>query len=67
MVLALAVGITGFGVAGSQNSLNTVSGMLYPTAIRSTGVGWSMGIGRIGSIVGRPWAACSSRRNGTWR
>jgi MFS transporter, AAHS family, 4-hydroxybenzoate transporter len=51
-VLALAVGITGFGVAGSQNSLNTVSGMLYPTAIRSTGVGWSMGIGRIGSIVG---------------
>jgi MFS transporter, AAHS family, 4-hydroxybenzoate transporter len=52
IILAIAVGITGFGVAGSQNSLNTVSGMLYPTAIRSTGVGWSMGIGRIGSIVG---------------
>ncbi len=52
MILAIAVGITGFGVAGSQNSLNTVSGMLYPTAIRSTGVGWSLGIGRIGSIVG---------------
>src|SRR6185312_15304178 len=51
-VLAIAVGITGFGVAGAQNSLNTISGMLYPTAIRSTGVGWSMGIGRIGSIVG---------------
>ena len=51
-ILAIAVGITGFGVAGSQNSLNTISGMLYPTAIRSTGVGWSMGIGRIGSIVG---------------
>jgi AAHS family 4-hydroxybenzoate transporter-like MFS transporter len=51
-MLAIAVGVTGFGVAGSQNSLNTISGMLYPTAIRSTGVGWSMGIGRIGSIVG---------------
>ncbi|HEX3971909.1 MAG TPA: MFS transporter [Stellaceae bacterium] len=51
-VLAIAVGITGFGVAGAQNSLNTISGMLYPTAIRSTGVGWSMGIGRIGSIIG---------------
>jgi MFS transporter, AAHS family, 4-hydroxybenzoate transporter len=51
-LLAIAVGVTGFGVAGSQNSLNTISGMLYPTAIRSTGVGWSMGIGRIGSIVG---------------
>jgi AAHS family 4-hydroxybenzoate transporter-like MFS transporter len=51
-ILAIAIGVTGFGVAGSQNSLNTISGMLYPTAIRSTGVGWSMGIGRIGSIVG---------------
>ena len=51
-LLQAAVCVTGFGVAGCQNSINTVSGMLYPTAIRSTGVGWSMGIGRIGSIVG---------------
>jgi MFS transporter, AAHS family, 4-hydroxybenzoate transporter len=51
-VLQAAVCLAGFGVAGCQNSLNMVSGMLYPTAIRSTGVGWSMGIGRIGSIVG---------------
>jgi AAHS family 4-hydroxybenzoate transporter-like MFS transporter len=26
--------------------------MYYPTAIRSTGVGWALGIGRIGSIIG---------------
>ena len=26
--------------------------MFYPTRIRSTGVGWALGIGRIGSIVG---------------
>jgi AAHS family 4-hydroxybenzoate transporter-like MFS transporter len=26
----------------------------YPTAIRSTGVGWALGIGRMGSIIG-PW------------
>jgi AAHS family 4-hydroxybenzoate transporter-like MFS transporter len=26
--------------------------MYYPTVIRSTGVGWALGIGRIGSIVG---------------
>ncbi len=51
-LLQLAVCMTGIGVAGCQNSINTLSGMLYPTAIRSTGVGWSMGIGRIGSIVG---------------
>jgi len=52
LVLQAAVCLTGFGVGGGQNSLNTLTGMLYPTAIRSTGVGWAMGIGRIGSIVG---------------
>ena len=25
---------------------------IYPTAIRSAGVGWALGIGRIGSVVG---------------
>ncbi len=52
LLLQTAVCLAGFGVAGCQNSLNTLSGMLYPTAIRSTGVGWAMGIGRIGSIIG---------------
>jgi AAHS family 4-hydroxybenzoate transporter-like MFS transporter len=28
------------------------SAIFYPTTIRSTGVGWCSGIGRIGSIVG---------------
>jgi AAHS family 4-hydroxybenzoate transporter-like MFS transporter len=26
--------------------------MIYPVAMRSTGLGWALGIGRIGSIVG---------------
>ncbi|MFL9860592.1 hypothetical protein PQR72_33485, partial [Paraburkholderia madseniana] len=25
---------------------------LYPTSLRATGVGWSLGIGRAGSIIG---------------
>jgi AAHS family 4-hydroxybenzoate transporter-like MFS transporter len=29
-----------------------LSSEFYPTRIRSTGVGWALGIGRIGSIVG---------------
>ena len=24
----------------------------YPTSVRSTGVGWALGIGRVGSIIG---------------
>jgi len=37
---------------GAQAGLNALAAAFYPTAIRSTGVGWALGIGRIGSIVG---------------
>ena len=39
-------------VVGAQNSANALAAMFYPTAIRATGVGWSLGIGRIGAIIG---------------
>jgi AAHS family 4-hydroxybenzoate transporter-like MFS transporter len=42
----------GFCVVGGQNSANAAAALFYPTAIRSTGVGWSLGIGRIGAIIG---------------
>lgn len=48
----LAVFATGFGLLGGQTVTNAVSAMFYPTEIRSTGVGWATGIGRVGSIVG---------------
>jgi hypothetical protein len=31
---------------------NAASGLLYPTQFRSSGVGWALGIGRLGSIGG---------------
>jgi MFS transporter, AAHS family, 4-hydroxybenzoate transporter len=43
---------TGVGVIGGQNASHALSSEFYPTAIRATGVGWALGIGRIGSIVG---------------
>lgn len=43
---------TGVCVVGGQTGSNAMAAELYPTSIRSTGVGWSLGIGRIGSIVG---------------
>ena len=46
----------GFFVAGAQKSANALAVVFYPTAIRSSGVGWALGIGRVGSIVG-PLAA----------
>ena len=42
----------GFCVSGGQKVVNTLAVEFYPTAMRSTGVGWALGIGRIGSIAG---------------
>jgi AAHS family 4-hydroxybenzoate transporter-like MFS transporter len=44
--------ILGFTVQGAQAGLNALVAIFYPTAIRSTGVGWALGVGRVGSIVG---------------
>ncbi|GAB4354460.1 MAG: aromatic acid/H+ symport family MFS transporter [Immundisolibacter sp.] len=42
----------GFFSFGAQISLNALTAHIYPTHARSTGVGWALGIGRIGSILG---------------
>ena len=42
----------GFCIVGGQNAMNALAAIMYPTYIRSTGVGWALGIGRIGTIVG---------------
>jgi MFS transporter, AAHS family, 4-hydroxybenzoate transporter len=44
--------ILGFVVQGAQGGLSAVAATFYPTSIRSTGIGWCLGVGRIGSIVG---------------
>jgi len=44
--------LAGFGVIGAQVGLTALSAITYPVAIRSTGLGWALGMGRIGSIVG---------------
>jgi AAHS family 4-hydroxybenzoate transporter-like MFS transporter len=44
--------LAGFGVVGGQVGVNALASMTYPVAMRSTGLGWALGIGRIGSIVG---------------
>jgi len=42
----------GICVQGAQAGLNALAAMFYPTAIRATGIGWALGVGRVGSIVG---------------
>jgi AAHS family 4-hydroxybenzoate transporter-like MFS transporter len=47
-----AIFCAGFCVVGGQTAANALAATYYPTTIRSTGVGWALGIGRIGSITG---------------
>jgi AAHS family 4-hydroxybenzoate transporter-like MFS transporter len=48
----IAVFAAGFCVIGAQTGANVLAAESYSTAVRSTGVGWALGIGRVGSIVG---------------
>ncbi|MFT7722714.1 MAG: MFS transporter [Roseateles sp.] len=53
MLLAcLAIVAAGFCVLGGQTALNALAAVYYPTSVRSTGMGWALGIGRLGSIFG---------------
>jgi len=51
-MLALATFGTGCAILGGQTNLNAIAGRYYPTFIRSNGVGWANGVGRVGSILG---------------
>jgi AAHS family 4-hydroxybenzoate transporter-like MFS transporter len=50
--LIAVVFVAGWCVVGSQPGINALAATYYPTYLRSTGVGWGLGIGRIGAIVG---------------
>lgn len=51
-VLYALVAVAGATTIGSQILLYAYVAQYYPTAIRSTGLGWASGIGRNGAIVG---------------
>lgn len=44
--------MAGACAVGAQCGANALTTSLYPTSIRATGLGWALGVGRIGSIVG---------------
>jgi AAHS family 4-hydroxybenzoate transporter-like MFS transporter len=51
-LIMVAAFLSGACVIGGQTGVNVLAAVYYPTVIRATGVGWGLGIGRIGSIVG---------------
>ncbi|WII95435.1 MFS transporter [Moraxella haemolytica] len=51
-VLYTLIAIAGAATIGSQILLYTFVSQYYPSAVRSTGMGFASGVGRIGAIVG---------------
>jgi AAHS family 4-hydroxybenzoate transporter-like MFS transporter len=50
--VTVAIFAAGFCIVGGQIAANALAAGYYPTSVRATGVGWALGIGRVGAIVG---------------
>lgn len=49
--------LAGASIVGGQPGINALAASVYPTRLRATGVGWCLGTGRAGAIVGPVLAA----------
>ncbi|MFB7653433.1 MULTISPECIES: MFS transporter [unclassified Streptomyces] len=56
-VLLIASAVAGLGALGTQNLVNIFVARSYPAHLRGTGLGFSLGVGRIGAIVGPSYLA----------
>ena len=56
-LLMVLIAITGFGGLGTQNMLNDHVAGFYPADARATGLGWALGVGRLGAIAGPTYGA----------
>ncbi len=65
LALFCLLAVLGFAVPGAQSVLTAVAAQVFPTELRSTGVGLSIGVGRAGGItsafVGASFLAWSGR------
>ena len=50
--LMLVIFLSGFLTISAQIGMNATAAGVYPTDIRATGVGWALGIARVGAITG---------------
>jgi MFS transporter, AAHS family, 4-hydroxybenzoate transporter len=50
-LLLLVTFLAGMAIIGSQTGLNGTCGKLYPARMRTTGLGWALGVGRLGGIA----------------
>lgn len=56
-VLTATILVAGFGGMGTQNMINDHVAQYYPSAVRATGLGWALAVGRVGAIIGPSYGA----------
>jgi MFS transporter, AAHS family, 4-hydroxybenzoate transporter len=54
IMLLAVVFLSGATIIGSQTGANAACGKLYPARMRTSGIGWALGIGRLGGIAAAP-------------
>src|SRR5438552_1764963 len=51
LLLVVVIFFSGMAIIGSQTGANAACGKLYPARMRTSGLGWALGIGRLGGIA----------------
>lgn len=64
-LLVLAIFVAGVGGMATQNMINDHVAQYYPVHIRATGLGWTLGVGRIGMIVGPVYGGYAASLGGS--
>ncbi|HWM66079.1 MAG TPA: MFS transporter [Steroidobacteraceae bacterium] len=54
-LLLVAACISGLAGYGAALNLGPLAVMLYPPTLHTLGIGWALGVGRLGAVIG-PWA-----------
>jgi len=54
LALLAVIFLAGTTIIGSQTGANAACGALYPARMRTSGLGWALGIGRLGGIAAAP-------------
>ena len=52
VLLYILIAIAGAATVGTQNLTHSYTSQFYPVTMRSTALGWALGVGRIGGILG---------------
>lgn len=51
LLLIAVIFLAGLTIIGSQTGANAACGALYPARMRTSGLGWALGVGRLGGIA----------------